>query len=66
MNKCPYCGNGSFYTKSQAYGVMIFHENFDGSPADNTNMYNNIQYRYGKRCFCSRCDKYLFTRKERQ
>lgn len=58
---CPHCGNEeSYYVKQEARGPIYYLINFDGSEADNTEMYEGLRYTTGKYGYCSGCNKRLF------
>lgn len=60
LEKCPHCGCGSYYTKMQANGPIKTYFNFDGTEAENGEMYEGLSYRGGKYAYCANCHKRLF------
>ena len=58
---CPHCGsNEGFYTKMQARGSVINRMNFDGSEAENGDMYEGLRFVGGEYAWCQHCHKRLF------
>lgn len=67
MDKCPYCNSKEgYYTKIQVKGSMIYRYNYDGSEADNGDMYDGLTYTSGKCAYCLSCDKRLFKMSDRE
>ena len=60
LKECPYCGGNEFYTKDYVCGVLRYAERFDGTEADNTEMYDYLNMKEGAgRAYCRSCEKYL-------
>lgn len=62
LDRCPFCGFGSFYEKQQVRGVSIYHMNFDVDEryeADNTDMYNSLITQSSGRAYCDYCERYI-------
>ncbi|EOA3731036.1 TPA: hypothetical protein ACVFH3_006096 [Pseudomonas aeruginosa] len=57
LSECPHCGADQFYVMQVYSGKGAYYRRFDGYSADNTEMYNCLDHRAGKRAFCSECDK---------
>lgn len=58
---CPKCGSDEgYYTKDYAYGNIRTNHKFDGSIADNTEMYMYLEHKMGKYAYCSSCGKRIF------
>lgn len=58
IERCPHCGKGTgFYQKNYVYGPVSYNLKFDGTEDDNSEMYNALNYKYGKVAYCSECDK---------
>lgn len=65
ISKCPYCGSDyGYYTKEHVTGSVMYNYHFDGSEADNGEMYDNLRYSGGKWAYCFNCDKRLFKMEE--
>ncbi|WP_162944228.1 hypothetical protein [Paenibacillus aceti] len=60
MKECPHCGGGSYYQKYQVSGPSRAYSNFDGTEAENGEMYEGLTYRGGKYAYCAGCHKRLF------
>lgn len=61
IDRCPHCGSSEgYFTREQVRGVVNFRYNFDGSEAENGEMYDNLSYSGGKYAYCLHCGKYLF------
>ena len=59
--KCPHChSDEGYYTKSTYKGKGIFRFNFDGSEAENGDMYDGLVETQSKYVYCLNCDKRLF------
>lgn len=56
---CPYCGCDEYYTRQYTTGTIYFAERFDGKEADNTNMYDTLDYHEGVKAYCRSCNRYL-------
>lgn len=58
MLKCPKCGNETeFYTKERYKGTYEFYFGADGTPTNNTEMYDHADHSYrSKFVFCADCD----------
>lgn len=62
---CPYCGSiEGYYTKEQVRGHIRVCHNFDGSNADNADMYDGLTFTGGKIPYCLDCNKQLFKTSE--
>lgn len=60
LEVCPFCGCTSYYTKCYTTGVTCFNYNFDGSEADNSEMYDNLVTREESgNAYCANCNKKL-------
>lgn len=57
LTESPHCGSGSYYYLSTVSGHATTWVNFDGSDADNTEMYNGIGHKTLKFVFCAECEK---------
>jgi len=65
IEECPYCGDDQgYYTKEQVRGRITYAFNFDGSEAENGDMYDGLSYSGGKYAYCLNCDKRLFRMEE--
>lgn len=65
IDRCPYCGSkDGYYTKEQVKGSVRYNYNFDGSEAENGEMYDYLSYSGGKYAYCLHCDKRLFRIEE--
>lgn len=61
IDKCPYCGSDiGYYTKERVHGSVHYNYNYDGSEADNGEMYDMLTYSGGKYAYCLNCDRQLF------
>jgi len=60
-DKCPHCGSDDgYYNKQQLSGTAIYRFKFDGSEAENGDMYDLLRCKGGKIAYCLNCDKRLF------
>lgn len=58
MDKCPHCGSYSgYFTKDYISGSSWYNHNFDGSEADNSQMYSATSSVRGKIAYCCNCYK---------
>lgn len=58
---CPHCGSDEgFYEKMQVRGTIRCRHNFDGTEAENSDMYDYLNYAGGKYAYCLHCNKRLF------
>lgn len=58
---CPKCGDDEgYYTKMQARGLVITRFEFDGSEAENGDMYEGLSYSGGVWAYCLACHKRIF------
>lgn len=59
---CPKCqSNEGYYVKQSVKGKIIFRQNFDGSEADNGDMYDHLEHTYiSKYAFCLNCKEKIF------
>jgi hypothetical protein len=65
INKCPYCGSDwGYYTKDYIHGSTWYRCNFDGTEADNGDMYDPLTHEAGKYAYCLSCNKRLFKMSE--
>lgn len=62
LRECPHCGsNEGYYEKNRVSGEVVIYYNFDGSAADNSDMYDYLSYKpKSKYAFCAACNKRLF------
>ena len=61
IQECPHCGSDEgYYTKEQVHGTIKVRYNFNGSEAENGDMYDSIKYTGGKVAYCLECNKQLF------
>lgn len=61
VDRCPNCGsNMGFYSKDYIRGKIRYNYNFDGSEAENGEMYDTISTITGKWAYCCNCHKRLF------
>lgn len=61
IDHCPHCGSkDGYFEKQQIRGPINFCYNFDGTEADNTDMYNATTFTHGKYAYCLHCGKRLF------
>jgi hypothetical protein len=61
LEACPKCGSDEgYYTKETASGTIRYRYNYDGSEAENGDMYDGLSYKGGKWAYCLSCDKRLF------
>lgn len=55
---CPHCGaEEGYYVKFQVTGWSREFFSFDGSEAENGEMWNMVNTRYSKKAHCITCDK---------
>ena len=59
LKSCPFCGSEEYYEVRRASGYVIFNMRFDGKEANNESMYDNLDYNYGQKVYCSQCEAYL-------
>lgn len=65
INRCPYCGSEKgFLSKDYICGPSWVNYNFDGSEADNDEMYDTTKVTIGKYAYCCNCGKRLFKMSE--
>ncbi|OCN01020.1 hypothetical protein A7X67_01560 [Clostridium sp. W14A] len=65
IDRCPHCGStDGYYTKEQVHGSIQYMYNFDGTEADNGELYDYLNYTGGKYAYCLRCGKRLFKMEE--
>lgn len=61
MDKCPHCGSDEYYEKQTVKGKIIYRYKFDGSEAENGEMYDGLDHRRSSQfAYCSECHKRLF------
>ena len=59
---CPFCGCDQYYEKQYARGPVIFRMRYDSEQADNSEMYDSIDFTFSGRVYCDNCDQYLGNR----
>ncbi|ASA22627.1 hypothetical protein B9T62_18645 [Paenibacillus donghaensis] len=65
ITQCPHCNSSEgYYIKEQVSGTVHYRTNFDGSEADNTEVYDYLKHRSGKLAFCINCNKKIFKVEE--
>lgn len=58
IKECPHCkSKEGYYLKITYSGVGIFRFNYDGSGADNGDMYDGVFPKTSKYYYCLNCDK---------
>lgn len=57
LTECPYCGSTSYYYLSRPCRYVTTWLNFDGSMADNTEMYSGLGLKPMKFVYCADCHK---------
>ena len=62
LRECPFCGSDEFFEKQYAYGTILIRERFDGQEADNSDLYDKLNFRYSGRIYCSQCKRVLGNR----
>lgn len=61
IKECPYCGSEEYYIKQRVSGTSYYGLRFDGSEADNTQMYEALNFENtSKYAWCRECNKRLF------
>lgn len=61
FQECPYCGCNEFYVNEYISGPARFHYRFDGSEADNGELYEATTTKEtGVYAYCAECDKKVF------
>ena len=61
VEKCPHCGSDTYYIKETATCKIVHYSKFDGSEADNSEMYDGMTHKLrSKFAFCKNCDRKLF------
>lgn len=61
IDNCPHCGSDEgFYTKVQVSGTTRYCYNYDGSEAENSELYESCSHKGGKYAYCLKCGKRLF------
>jgi len=61
IQKCPYCGsNEGYYSRMQVSGSILTRFHFDGSEAENGEMYETVRHTGGKIAYCLVCNKRIF------
>lgn len=66
LTECPFCGYDELYVRQHAEGTIKYHFSFDGSEADNTDMYSTLRVTGGKNVYCSQCNKFLGNRETKK
>lgn len=62
IEHCPHCDSShGYYVKERVYGSVRYNYHFDGSEAENGDMYEYLSYKGGKVAYCSECHKKLFN-----
>lgn len=61
---CPFCGSEEFYERRRAYGTVCYNMRFDGKEADNSCMYDSLNYSWNGKVWCAECDRYLGNQNE--
>ena len=65
IESCTHCGSDEgYYTKDYVKGHTVTRFTFDGSEAENTDMYEGLSHRMGKVAYCLNCHKRLFKMEE--
>lgn len=65
IQECPHCGSSyGFYDKGSARGIVYTNYNFDGTPADNAELHDSLNYQYGKIAYCLGCHKKIASMEE--
>lgn len=59
LDSCPFCDSKQFYEKQYAKGRIMYRMCFDGMEADNSSMYDSLDYSYSGRAYCDECKRYL-------
>lgn len=61
IDHCPHCGSkNGFFEKQYARGRINYIYNFDGTEAENHDMYDLLTFTEGKYAYCMHCGKRLF------
>lgn len=64
LTECPFCGCDEFYTTQYVYGTIHYRSRFDGTEADNSDLYEGLRNdKRGGRIYCEDCNKFLGNRK---
>lgn len=66
LTECPFCGCDEFYVRQHAKGTIKYYFSFNGSEADNTDMYSTLSVSEGKNVYCSQCNKFLGNRETKK
>ena len=64
VSECKYCGETLFYRKQIMKGKEVVYFYGNGTLADNSGMYDCLDYIIQKSFYCSGCEKYLFSEKD--
>ena len=62
LTECPFCNCAEYYTKEYVYGVLRYNERFDREEADNSTLYDSLNYNsnaHNGRAYCRNCNRYL-------
>lgn len=59
LKYCPFCGCEEFYEKRRTTGTVTYYMRFDGDEADNSCMYEGLEYTWNGKVWCAECDRYL-------
>lgn len=55
---CPYCGGETWYRLQTYKGTCEFRTNFDGTEAENDDMYDGVEYKFkDKFAYCTSCNE---------
>lgn len=58
LSQCPHCGGSTWYELQRYSGVYEFRTNFDGSEAENGDMFDGATYKtISKYAYCSSCNR---------
>ncbi|TKJ83771.1 hypothetical protein PaeCFBP13512_22405 [Paenibacillus sp. CFBP13512] len=58
FTECPHCkSDEGYFRKDYVKGRMQYRFNFDGSEADNGDMYELLNFNHGKKAYCLNCKK---------
>ena len=60
LKECPRCGSEEYYMKQSVKGTAYYIFHFDGTEADNSDLYNNLEMtNRWKHPRCAKCGKIL-------
>lgn len=64
ISNCPHCGSEEgYYTKDYMSGSFQYRHNYDGTVAENGDMYDTLTTTQSKYAYCLTCRKRLFRMK---